>query len=323
MPPRVLLLATKDTIAYQPSRSAVASGADLLATIPAARRPTAQVTVEDVMAEPSWDTSPATMLSLARRARAAILDDGFDGVVITHGIDTLEDTAFLTDLTAGQATTEGGIVFTGATRHLDDPSTDGPGNLTAALAAATHPALRHTGVVACLNDELHAARWVHAADTTSVAALRSYPYPPLGRVVDGQVELLAVPPPRPPAAAGEPESDVALIKTYPGIEPTLLTTVADAGARGIVLEGTGESNVPVNLFSTISDLTEWDIPVVIASRCRTRGVPLEHTPTGTGMAAAIGAIGARGLAPTKARAALMVALGSGGVPAVRDWFSRL
>lgn len=321
MPPRILLLATKDTIARQPSRSAIASGADLLAAIPATHRPTAQVTVEDITAEPSWDTSPATMLSLARRARAAILDDGFDGVVITHGIDTLEDTAFLTDLTAGRATTEGGIVFTGATRHLDDPFTDGPANLATALAAATHPALRHTGVVACVNDELHAARWVHAADTTAVAALRSYPYPPLGRVVDGQIEMLAAPPPRPPAAPGEPESDVALIKTYPGIEPTLLTAVADA--RGIVLEGTGESNVPVNLFATIGDLTEWDIPVVVASRCHTRGVPLERTPTGTGLAAAIGAIGARGLAPAKARAALMVALGSGGVPAVRDWFSRL
>ncbi len=319
MPQRVLLIATKDTIAYQPTRSAVASGTDLLAAVPTPRRTAAQITVEDVIAEPSWDTSPATMLSLARRARAAILDDGFDGVVITHGIDTLEDTAFLTDLLAGPAATRGAIVLTCATRHLDDPFTDGPANLAAALAAATDPALRHTGVVACHGGELHTARWVHAADTTTATALTSYPYPPLGRVVDGHVQLLADAPPRPPEAPGEPETDVALIKTYPGIEPALLTTAADTGARGIVLEGTGESNVPVNLFATIDDLTRWDIPVVIASRCHTRGA----TPAGTGLAARLGAIGARGLAAPQARAALMVALGGGGVEAVRDWFSRL
>lgn len=323
MPQRVLLLATKDTIAYQPTRSTIASGADLLATVPTPRRTAAQIRIEDVMAEPSWDTSPATMLSLARRARAAILDEGFDGVVITHGLDTLEDTAFLTDLLAGPATTRGAIVLTGATRPLDDPFTDGPANLAAALAAATDPALRHTGVVTCHGSELHAARWVRTADTTTATALTSYPHPPLGRVVDGHVQLLAAAPPRPPEAPGEPEADVALIKTYPGIEPALLTTVADAGARGIVLEGTGESNVPVNLFATIGDLTQWDIPVVIASRCHTRGAPLDATPTGTGLAASVGAIGARGLAAPQARAALMVALGGGGVDAVRDWFSRL
>ncbi|MEV4242642.1 hypothetical protein AB0J63_04445 [Streptosporangium canum] len=61
---------------------------------------------------------------------------------------------------------------------------------------------------------------------------------------------------RPPAAAGEPETDVALIKTYPGMDPVLLTAVVDAGARGVVLEGTGMANVPVSLFTTISELTE-------------------------------------------------------------------
>ncbi|HEY2674438.1 MAG TPA: asparaginase [Rugosimonospora sp.] len=326
MTQRVLLLATKDTIAYQPGRSAVATGADLLRTIPAGTH--ADVVVEDVTAEPSWDISPSSMLNLARRARTAILDDGFDGVVITHGTDTLEDTAYLTDLLAGPATARGGIVLTGATRFLDDLSSDGPRNLASSIAAAADPALRHVGVVACLNDDLHAARWVTKVDATSVAAFSSYPFPPVGRVVDGRVETLGAPPPRPPEAPGEPESEVALIKTYPGIDPALLTTVVDAGARGVVLEGTGAANVPVDLFATIGDLTQWDIPVVIASRSRTRDVALDDPRPGTGLAAALGAIGAHGLAPTKARVALMVALGGDGVrtarvDAVRQWFSQL
>lgn len=322
---RVLLLATKDTMAYlqRPGQEAVASGADLLQRIPPDLL-AAEVTVEDVLAEPSWDMSPATMLGLARRARSAVLDDGFDGVVLTHGTDTLEETAFLTDLLAGPAADRGGIVLTGAMRYLDDLSSDGPRNLASAIAAAADPALRGAGVVACFNDELHAARWVTEVDATTVAAFSSAPFPPLGRVVGGRIEMLVAPPPRPPQASGEPELDVAQIKTYPGIDPALLTTAVDAGARGVVLEGTGVANVPVSLFATIGDLTEWDIPVVIASRCRTRDVGLADLPPPIGLAGKVGAIAARGLPAGKARSALMVALGSGGGrQAARNWFHQL
>jgi L-asparaginase len=320
---RVLLLATGDTIAHsrRPGHEAVASGSDLLATLPTGAL-TAEVVVEDVMAEPSWDTSPSTMLSLTRRARSAILEDGHNGVVITHGTDTLEDTAFLVDLTAGAAAQHGGIVLTGAVRAFDDLSPDGPRNLASSIAAAADPALRGAGAVVCLNDEVHAARWVTHVDATAVPAFSSAPYATLGRVVDGRVEALTAPPARGPAPTGEPEPDVALIKTYPGIDPVLLTSIVDAGARGIVLEGTGTANVPVGLFTTIGELTEWDIPVVIASRCRTPTTALDELRLGSGMACRIGAIGARGLSPVKARVALMVALGGGGgVAAARDWFT--
>jgi L-asparaginase len=325
MPKRVLLLANKDTIAHcrRPGHENVASGAQLLDTI-GADPPTADVSVEDILSEPSWDITPTTMLALARRTRAAILDDGFDAVVITHGTDTLEDTAFLVDLLAGPAVRQGAIVITGAMRPLDDLSSDGPRNLASAITAATNPALIGVGVVACLNDELHAARWVTKIDATTIAAFSSAPYTPIARVVDSHIELLSTPPPRPPEPHGEPESDVALIKTYPGINPALLTTAVDNGARGIVLEGTGMFNVPANLLTTISELTDWDIPVVIASRCRTRPIDLTELPLVNGLAGRVGAIGARGLAPGKARSALMVALGSqGGTQAARDWFQQL
>ena len=321
----VLLLAAKDTIAYTRSggRPAIASGAELLDRVPPDQL-AAQVTVEDVSSEPSWDISPATMLALARRIRSAILDDGFDGVVVTHGTDTVEETAFLTDLLAGPAASRGGIVFTGAMRRLDELSSDGPRNLAASIAAAAEPRLRRAGSLVCVNDELHAARWVTKVDATSVAAFSSAPYPVVGRVVAGRVEPLGAAPPRPPEPLGEPESDVALIKTYPGIEAPLLTAAVDAGARGVVLEGTGMANVPVSLFTAISELTEWDIPVVIASRCRTRDVALEDMRSGIdALAANVGAIGARGLSAAKARVALMVALGTGSAEGARAWFGGL
>ncbi|GAA0379161.1 asparaginase [Microbispora corallina] len=316
---RVLLLATGDVMAYPsgPGCTGLATGADLLAALP--RRPDADVVVEDVPAEPSWDTSPSTMLRLARSARSALLDEGFDGVVVTHGLDTLEETAFLADLLAGPAAHLGGLVFTGALRPLD-----GPGALADALAAAADPALRGVGAVACLDGVLHAARWVTLADAAGDGpAFSSAPFPELGRVADGRVTTAAAPPPRPPDPRGDPESQVALIKTYPEMEPGLLSAVVDAGARGIVLEGTGMGNVPVGLLSTIAELTEWDIPVVVASRARTGPAGLGDLPYGHGMAAKVGAVGARGLAPVKARGALMAALGGGGREAVRDYFARL
>ncbi|MEV6928633.1 asparaginase [Dactylosporangium sp. NPDC051485] len=315
---KVLLLATKDTMAYRRRPAGIASGAELLAAVPERRRG-ASVDVEDVAAEPSWDTTPATMIGLARRARTALREEGYAGVVITHGLDTLEETAYLCDLYC-----PGPVVLTGAVRPLDALSSDGPRNLSAALTAAADPALTGAGAVVCLNDELHAARWATLADAAGVAAFSSAPHPPLGRVAGPAVELLAPAPPRPPAPRGEPEAEVALIKTYPGMDGTLLTAVTDAGARGVVLEGTGMFNVPASLLAAISDLVEWDIPVVVASRARARPVDLDALPMGVALAGTVGAIGAGTLSAAKARIALMVALGGGGgVEAARTYFAAL
>jgi L-asparaginase len=103
------------------------------------------VVVEDMMAEPSWDTSVSTQLAIARRVRKALAEDEFTGVVITHGLDTLEETAFLTDLMAGPA--RGGIVFAGALHPLTHPTPDGPKNVSTALTAAADPALKGVGAV--------------------------------------------------------------------------------------------------------------------------------------------------------------------------------
>ena len=297
----LLLVATGDEIAHR--KSGVATGSELLAM---AGEPPDRVVVEDMMAEPSWDTSVSTQLALARRVRKALADDEFDGVVVTHGLDTLEETAFLTDLMAGPA--RGGIVFTGAFHPLSVPDPDGPDNIAASLIAAADPALRGAGAVVCVRHELHAARWVRLG-----LGFTSAPHPMLGRVARGEVHLTAAPPPRLPVIDGEPESDVALIKTYPDMPASLLTTVTDLGARGVVLEGTGKGNVPVELFGAVMELSQMDIPVVVASRMFTVDI---------GLVERMGAIGAAGLSAQQARMALMVALSKGGgVEAARDYFT--
>ncbi|WP_432987141.1 asparaginase [Dactylosporangium sp. CA-233914] len=312
---RVLLLATKDTIAY--GAGSVATGEELLAAAAAA---VTDVAVEDVFAEPGWDTTPASMAAVARRVRRALGEEGFGGVVVTHGTDTLEEAAYLADLVAGAAARRGAIVFTGASRQLDAPDSDGPGNLAAALAAAADPALAGLGAVACVDGRLHAARWVRQVATDGPGAFTSAPHPPLGHVRAGRIDLTAAPPPRPPSPRGEAETNVALLKVYPGIEANLLTAVSDAGARGVVLEGTGRYNVPVPLLGSIAELVAGGVPVVIASRAHVRGEPVAPE----GLAGSVGAIMAGGLPPGKAFAALMVALGSeGGVRAAREYFERL
>lgn len=320
--PRVLLLATGDVIAYpgNDGDACLARGADLLTDLPRGSV-TAEVVVEDVLAEPSWDTSVGTMLALARRARTALAHDGFAGIVVTHGLDTIEETAFLTDLVLGELARLGRVVFTGAARRRGAPDADGPHNLACSIAAATDPALR--GAVVCLAGEVHSARWATVVDAHSPRGLTSHTCPILAPVVNGDVHVTSPPPPRPPALAGEPESDVALITTYPGMDAALLSVVVDGGSRGLVLQGTGRGNIPVTLFSTIHELTSWDIPVVVASRARTSASPLGDLTAPDGLAAAVGAIGARGLSAAKARYALMAALSTGGVSRCREWFSRL
>ncbi|MBO2454382.1 asparaginase [Actinomadura barringtoniae] len=272
----------------------------------------AQVTVEHVLAEPSWDTSTATMLTLARRTRSALLED-FDGVVITHGPDTVEETAYLTDLLLGPAASQGAVIFTTT-----------PNDLPASLTAAAAPALQGAGALVCAATHLHAARYVTYTDATTPTGFSSSPHLHLAQITQDRIDLLAPPPPPHPKTPPEPEPNVSLLKTYPGIDPALLTTLVDAGARGIVLEGTGQGNIPVTLFTTISDLTAWDIPVVIASRSQTTTTPLDDLPYEIGLAAKVGAIGARGLPPTKARIALMAALGNGGgLTAAHSWFATL
>lgn len=309
MSPPLLLLATGDTMAHR--ASSVATGAELLAE---SGYTGTRVVVEDVLAEPSWDISTATQFALARRVRQALAADGFAGVVVTHGLDTLAESAFLADLTAGPAAARGAIVFTGATTTLAVRDPDGPANLAAALTLAADPAARGAGALVCLGGQVHAARWATLADPVGATPFTSGSHPPLGRVDGGAVRLDRRGP-RPPRGPAEPESDVALLAVYPDMPPSLVTTVTDAGARGLVLAGTGAGNVPVELFTQVFGAVSMDVPVVVASR----------VPTGSvGLVSGLGAIGAGGLSPEKARIGLMVALGDGGgVVAAQKWFAAL
>jgi L-asparaginase len=287
-------------------RPAVSAG-DLVAGVPGLK----DVRVEEVARVNGWNVTPATMLEVSRRVAAALARDDIAGAVVTHGTDTLEETAFLCDLTVASAKP---VVFAGAMRSGGEIGADGPRNLMCAVAVARSPAARGVGTVVVLNDEIHAARWARKLDSFRVSAYRSPDHGPVGTVVPGAVRLGASAPRR--WVVDRPDvldHAVPAVQTYTGIEEGLIEAVLDAsGAAGLVLEGTGLGNVPGSVEPGILTALGRGLPVVVATRVPTGGTGAVYGGPGGGVTLRdIGVIAAGSLPPTKARLLLMLLLAAG------------
>jgi L-asparaginase len=285
-------LADPDTGAVRPAVSAQ----DLVASVPGL----GEVAVEEVAHVNGWNVTPATMLEVARRAAGG-------GAVVTHGTDTVEETAFLCDLTV-----EADVVFAAAMRSGGEVAADGPRNLLCAAEVAR--AAPGMGTMLVLNDEIHAARWARKQDSSRVSAFVSPGHGPIGTVVPGSVRLAMRPPRRflvpLPDALDRP---VPVIQTYTGIEEGLIEAVLDAtGAAGLVLEGTGLGNVPGTAEPGIRAAVARGLPVVVATRVPTGGTGAVYGGPGGGVTLReLGVIAAGPLPAAKARLLLMLLLATG------------
>jgi len=289
-------LADPETGAVRPAVSAE----DLVASVPGI----GEVEVESVAHVNGWNVTPATMLEVARRATAA------GGAVVTHGTDTIEETAFFCDITV-----EADVVFAAAMRSGGEIAADGPRNLLCATQVASSGAARGLGSVLVLNDEIHAARWARKQDSSRVHAMVSPGHGPVGIAVPGSVRVTM---PRPrrfvvplPDALDRP---VPIVQTYTGLEEGLIETVLDAtGAAGLVLEGTGLGNVPGTAERGIRAAVERGLPVVAATRVPTGGTgAIYGGPGGVVTIRDLGAMPAGPLSAAKARLLLMLLLAEGG-----------
>jgi L-asparaginase len=299
----VRLIATGGTIASlaDPETGAVrpaVSAEDLVAGVPGL----GPVEVESVAHVNGWNVTPETMLEVARRASAG------GPVVVTHGTDTIEETAFFCDVTV-----PGDVVFAGAMRNGSEISADGPRNLLCASQVADEP--RGLGTVLVLNDEIHAARWARKQDSSRVHALRSPGHGPVGIAVPGSVQVTMPPPRRFLVPLPDALPPVPIVQTYTGIEEHLIETVLDAtGAAGLVLEGTGLGNVPGSAERGIAAAVERGLPVVNATRVPSGGVhAIYGGPGGVVTQRELGVIGAGHLSAAKARLLLMLLLASDAV----------
>ncbi len=299
----VRLIATGGTIASlaDPETGAVrpaVSPEDLIATVPGL----GPVEVEQVAHVNGWNVTPEMMLDVARRAASG------GPVVVTHGTDTIEETAFFCDVTV-----ESDVVFAGAMRNGSEISADGPRNLLcASQVAEAAPGL---GTVLVLNDEIHAARWARKQDTSRVHALVSPGHGPVGIAVPGSVRVAMPKPRRFLVPLPDALPPVPIVQTYTGIEEHLIEAVLDAtGAAGLVLEGPGLGNVPGSAERGIAAAVERGLPVVDATRVPAGGVhAIYGGPGGVVTLRELGVMGAGGLSAAKARLLLMLLLAAGAV----------
>ncbi|HIE39578.1 MAG TPA: asparaginase, partial [Anaerolineae bacterium] len=232
---RVVVLTTGGTVAmrYEPRAGGavpVLSAAELAAVLPAGAP---ELVVEEVCNLPSSHVTLETLWHIRERAVAWVADPTVDGVVITHGTDVLEETAYLLDLTVPG---EKPLVVTGAMRTASEPGADGPANLWAAVRVAASPAARGLGTLVVLNDEVHAARFVTKMDTLSPATFQSPGWGPLGRM-EGDRLRVAFRLEREVLPCSRLEERVALIELAVGVGAELLEDALARGVRGVVLEG--------------------------------------------------------------------------------------
>lgn len=261
------------------------------------------VHVHDVASGPSSNLSTADMVAIAERARA-LLVDGAEGVVVVHGTDTLELTAFVVQLLLGTDPTRRPVVFTGSMRVHSHAAPDGPRNLRDAITVAAHPDAAGREVLVCLNGELHAADRVTKRSAASVDAFHSAPLDPVGWVSGEEVRFRADAGSRPAATAMTTE--VPLVTCWPGMPADVLEaalTRGDQPVRGVVVEVFGDLNGARNLWPVVHGAWKAGTLVVLASRAFT------PTTANDGLAL-LGAVGAGGLTAQKARLATMAALDS-------------
>ncbi|MDD2334721.1 MAG: asparaginase [Mesotoga sp.] len=257
---------------------------------------------------PSPYINPETMWRLSKTVQRLLDREEVCGAVITHGTDTLEETAYFLDLTVRS---EKPIICTAAMRNIDEMGTDGPRNVLSSVRVAVNPLAVGMGTMVCLNDEIHAAREVTKTYTSNVATFDSPGHGPLGIVDEDSVIFFRKPLLRAVFNVDNIESKVALVKTFTGDDGSILRSLPELGFKGVVLETFGRGNVPVEVYHVVKYLIEEkSVPVIITSRCFKGRVLGVYGYVGGGKSLAdLGAIFAQELSPIKARIKLMVIMG--------------
>jgi L-asparaginase len=285
------------------------SGNEIVARVAGLKRE-ARLTVEDYARLPGPHVTPAWMWRLRAHVQTLLSTRGVDAVVITHGTDTLEETAFLLDLTLDS---DKPVVFCGAMRTISDPGWDGPANLMTAVRTAVHPDAGGRGVLVTVGEEVYAAAEVSKWHTQSLAAFQS-PLGPLGLVDRGQVRFHRAPFKAAPIPAKRLLADVDLHVMTTGVHPGLLRASLARRAHGVVIEATGCGNVPPVVLPVLKAILDAGIPVLLVSRCAAGSVSPTYGYEGGGRQLHdLGVIFGGSLSGPKARIKLMAALG-----AVRD-----
>lgn len=304
---RVVVLATGGTIAMQYDAAAGGAIPTLGAGALTAALPPGlpQLRTEELVNLPSSHFTLETLCAIRERVATLVAESGVDGVVLTHGTDTLEETAYLLDLTVPG---DKPIVVTGAMRAASDVGYEGLANLQAAVRVAAAPQARGLGAVVVLNDEVHAARYVTKTHTLNPATFQSPGWGPVGRV-EGDTVVVVQRPERQVLPWRGLEPKVGLLKLALGLGADPLEDALARGVQGVVIEALGGGRVPPWWLPVLERAREQGVAVVIASRCPAGRVWDGYGyPGGYRTLAKMGCLFAEGLNGQKARIKLMVVL---------------
>ena len=313
--PRILVLATGGTIAGQADpraagayKSGEITGEQLMQSVPGLDK-LAKLNAEQISSIGSQDMNDKVWFALARRIQDAFDKNEADGVVITHGTDTLEETAFFLDnVVRGDRP----VVIVGSMRPATAVSADGPGNLYEAVQVAADPRSRGRAVMAVLNDKIQGARSVTKTNTTSIETFSSPNDGPIGYVdtaggIRFMTQAVGFKRATYKLPAGEQLPRVAIVYSHANMDAVPIEDAISHGAKGIVLAGVGDGNTSKPALDALEAAAKKGIIVVRSTRVRsgfvTRNVEVDDDKNGF--------VVSEDLNPQKARVLTQLLIASG------------
>ncbi len=290
--PRILVLATGGTIAGQADprasgayKSGQITGEQLVQSIPGLDK-LAKLSAEQISSIGSQDMNDKVWFALAHRIQQAFDNNEADGVVVTHGTDTLEETTFFLDnVLKGDKP----VVIVGSMRPATAVSADGPGNLYEAVQIAADPRSRGRGVMAVLNDKIEGARSVTKTNTTSIETFNSPNGGPIGYVdTAGGIRFMAQASGLKRATYELPANEqlprVEIVYSHANMDAVPIEDAISHGAKGIVLAGVGDGNTAKQALDALELAAKKGIVVVRSTRVRsgfvTRNVEVDDDKNG-------------------------------------------
>ena len=260
---------------------------------------------EETFNLPSPHITAKEMLIIKKRIEARMAE-GIDGVVITHGTDTLEETAYFLDLTLQ---TDIPVVVTGAMRSSNEIGSDGLYNFLSALKVASCPEASGKGVLIVLNDEIHTAANATKTHTSNVSTFQSPQFGPIGIVTKRGILFHHQPNHTEKYRLEQVKKRVTLLKAHAGMDSSLFFALKDMNIDGLVIEALGQGNMPPQSVAGIEALLADGVPVVIVSRCFNGIAQDVYAYHGGGrQLKEAGVIFSNGLNGQKARIKLLIAL---------------
>ncbi|MCI5871860.1 asparaginase [Streptococcus sp.] len=263
--------------------------------------------VLDFLNVPSPHITMTHMMALYQKIKGTA--GQYDGVVITHGTDTLEETAYFLDT---MALPDMPVVLTGAMRSSNELGSDGIYNYLSALRVASHEKSKDKGVLVVMNDEIHAAKYVTKTHTTNVSTFQTPTHGPLGIIMKNDILYFKTAEPRVRFELETISGTIPIIKAYAGMGDGIISLLSPDSVDGIVIEALGAGNIPPQAALALEQLMANNIPVVLVSRCFNGIAEPVYAYDGGGVQLAKkGVMFVKELNAQKARIKLLIALNAG------------